>query len=452
MHAFWKEIRLTLILAVPMILGLLGNMSLHLIDAAMVGRVGVVQLAGIAFGGNVVSIFLIMGFGLSHAVPVLVARAYGARQLKQCADVLKHGVVITAVYAIFVGFLFQWRLDLLYLFGQPEEVVRESKGYAAFLAWSLLPTLIYQCFRGYSEALNRPWPPFVILAIAFFLNIFLNWVFIFGNLGAHAMGGAGAGLATLLARAAMMVGMIWLMLQSRRYDVTSAVFRFLTCTWTLFRQCLNLGIPTAFQILFEAGMFTLAGIMMGWLGANALAAHQIAMNLAAMSFMVPLGMSFAVAIRIGHAAGGDDWPAIRRTGFSAFIFCVAFMSLCALMFLSVRHEVPWFFLDRDAVEAPEVVALTASFLAIAALFQMFDGLQVVCMGALRGIADVKMPTVIVFFGYWGIAIPMCYYLGFIREIGGLGIWYGLLIGLALGSIALLTRFCVMVSRGGKPSG
>jgi len=427
-------------------------MSLHLIDAAMVGRVGVVSLAAIAFGGNVVGTFLIVGFGLAHAVPVLVARAYGAGALgalDRCAEVLKHGVVMVAIYSIGVGALFMWGLELLSFFGQPVAVVNACKGYVIFLAWSILPTLIYQCFRGYSEALNRPWPPFVVLAIAFFLNILLNWIFIFGNLGAPAMGAAGAGLATLLARIFMMAGLIGLILKSSTYNVGAAVFRFVTCTRNLFRQCLGLGVPSAFQILFEVGMFNVAGIMMGWLGANALAAHQIAMNTAAMSFMVPLGMSFAVSIRIGHAAGRDDWAAIRRSGFSAFMFSVCFMSLCALVFLAVRHRIPWYFLDRNAVEAPEVVALTASFLVVAALFQVFDGLQVVCMGALRGMADVKIPTVVVFFCYWCIALPTCFYLAFVREIGGIGIWFGLLTGLTVAAFSLLSRFWLSTRRSGE---
>ncbi len=440
MNPYLTEIRKTFALAIPMVMGQLGQMGLHLIDAAMVGQVGVVSLAAIAFGGNIVGIFLIIGYGLASAVSVLVAQAYGGKQYERSGEVLKHGIVITFLYALAVAALMHWNIGFLHYFGQPEDVVETSKLYVIFLVWSLIPTLVYQCLRTYSEALNRPWMPFVILAGGFFLNIFLNWILIFGKLGMPAYGAAGAGLATLLARGFMMFAMAAVVLGSSRYDIGRSLFDFFHCSRKLFSQLLAIGVPTGFQLLFEAGSFTVAAILMGWIGTNSLAAHQIAINIAAMTFMIPLGVSFAVAIRVGQAAGREDRPAIRRIGFSSFLFVIGFMSCTATIIFLTRHQLPWFFLDNNAPEAPEVVFLTAQFLIVASLFQVFDGLQVVSMGALRGIADVKVPTVLVFFGYWVLALPLAYFLAFNVDLQGLGVWLGLMFGLAIASIVLSTRF------------
>ncbi len=440
MKPFWTEIRKTLFLAIPMMIGQLGQMGLHLIDAAMVGRVGVVELAAIAFGGNIVGIFLIIGYGLASSVSVLVAQAYGAKNHSRCGEVLKHGIVITFCYAFTVAAIMHSNLGFLHYFGQPDDVVEACKFYVIFLVWSLIPTLAYQCLRTYSEALNRPWFPFTVLAAGFFLNIFLNWIFIFGKLGMPAYGVAGTGLATLLARTFMMIIMATAVLGSPRYDIGRSLFNIFHCSWRLFSQLLAIGVPTGFQLLFEAGSFTVAAIFMGWIGTNSLAAHQIAVNIAAMTFMIPLGMSFAVAIRVGQAAGREDRPAIRRIGFSSFIFVLGFMSCTAAIIYITRDILPRFFLDNNAPEAPEVVFLTAQFLVVAALFQVFDGLQVASMGALRGIADVKVPTVLAFICYWVFALPLSYGLAFEANLQGVGVWLGLLIGLGIASVVLSSRF------------
>ncbi len=440
MKPFWTEIRKTLALAVPMIMGQLGQMGLHLIDAAMVGQVGVVELAAIAFGGNIVGIFLIIGYGLASSVSVLVAQAYGAKNYRRSGEVLKHGIVITFCFAFAVAALMHANIGFLNYFGQPDDVVATCEPYVIFLVWSLIPTLAYQCLRTYSEALNRPWFPFTVLAAGFFLNIFLNWIFIFGKLGMPAYGVAGAGLATLLARAFMMVVMATAVLGSPRYDIGRSLFNIFRCSRKLFSQLLAIGVPTGFQLLFEAGSFTVAVIFMGWIGTNSLAAHQIAVNIAAMTFMIPLGVSFAVAIRVAQAAGREDRPAIRRIGFSSFIFVIGFMSITAATIFLIRHKLPWFFLDNNAPEAPEVVLLAAQFLVVAALFQVFDGLQVASMGALRGIADVKIPTILVFICYWIFALPLGYYLAFMANLHGVGVWLGLLIGLSIASVVLSSRF------------
>lgn len=432
-----------------MIIGQLGQMGLHLIDAAMVGQVGVMPLAAIAFGGNIVGIFLIIGYGLASAVSVLVAQAYGAKNYKRSGEVLKHGIVITFCYAFVVASVMHLNIGFLNYFGQPEDVVATSELYVVFLVWSLIPTLAYQCLRTYSEALNRPWMPFVVLAGGFFLNIFLNWILIFGKLGLPAYGAAGAGLATLMARGFMMVLMAVVLLRSSRYDIGRSLFNIFHCKWQIFKPLLAIGVPTGFQLLFEAGSFTVAAILMGWIGTNSLAAHQIAINIAAMTFMIPLGTSFAVAIRIGQASGREDKPAIRRIGFTSFFFVIGFMSCTAIIIFLTRNILPWFFLDNNALEAPEVVGLTAQFLVVAALFQVFDGLQVTSMGALRGIRDVKVPTILVFIGYWMIALPLGYYLAFMVNLQGVGVWLGLLIGLSIASVVLSSRFH-FITRADRP--
>ena len=441
MRSYWIEVRRTLGLAGPIIMGQLGQMLMQIIDTVMVGRIGVVPLAGAALGGSIFTVILVFGFGLCAAVHVRVAQAYGAGQKERCATVLRHGVIIAIVYAVICGSGIHAGIDFLGKIGQPPDVVEQTKPYLVLIGWSLVPILTYQCFKNFCEAQNRQWLPFCVLFAGLFLKVILNWIFIFGRFGFPAWGLWGAGLSTMVTRVFMLGLLITVVAYSRRLVILEKVGSIFSFQASFFRQLLGLGVPSASQFLFEAGAFTMVSLMMGWISAQWLAAHQIAVQVAALSFMVPLGMSFAVAIRVGHAVGSEDRAAVRHIGFGAIGFAVCFMSLCALVLYNWRLELPTLFIDN-----PEVIRRASQLLVVAAIFQVFDGVQIVCLGALRGLADVKVPAVMIFCVYWGICIPSGYVFAFILKYQGLGLWFGLLIGLVTASIFLAIRFFLITRR------
>ena len=267
------------------------------------------------------------------------------------------------------------------------------------------------------------------------LNIFLNWVLIFGKLGFPAYGILGAGYATLISRFVIAGGM-WAYLQgSSRYSQYLARLRSIKITRQVISKMLHIGLPTGFQFIFEVGAFGFSAIMIGWMGAKPLAAHQIAINMAAISYMMASGLSAAATIRVGNQLGRKDILTLRNVAFSIFIMVVIFMMSFALLFIVGRFFLPTLYIDDS-----EVIGLASSLLIIAAFFQISDGVQVVGLGALRGLADVKIPTLITFISYWIIALPVAYLLGFTLDMGINGIWWGLLIGLTVAAVSLFIRF------------
>lgn len=441
------EVRRTLTLAFPIIVGHLSQMLMGITDSVMIGRIGAVELAASAFANVLFTVSFITGIGILMSVSVLVARAHGAKQSRDCAEYLRHGIwlgVGLALAGMAMMFGAALRLDH---FGQPAEVVAAVEPYLQLIAFSLVPTLLFQVFRQFSEAVGHPWGPMAILLGGVALNVVLNWVLIYGNLGAPALGLAGAGWATLIARITAAT-VLWLWLRQRsevraEWPARNANPRwFAPISRSHLRAMFGIGIPAAGQLLFEAGAFAAAALMMGWIGTIALAAHQIALNCAACVFMVPLGLSIATSVRIGRAVGENNAAALRPIGFGSLATGVCFAVVFSVIFaLAGKFIVAGFTHDTA------VVALAARLLIVAAIFQVFDGGQAIAAGALRGMADVKIPTVITFTAYWIIALPTGYFLG-VRGIGPLGVWYGLAAGLAFAAVLLARRFYVKTAPAG----
>lgn len=441
------EIRRTLALAFPIIVGHLSQMLMGITDSVMIGRIGAVELAASAFANVLFTVSFITGIGILMSVSVLVARAHGAKQSRDCAEYLRHGIWLGLGLAI-AGMLLMFGAALrLDHFGQPAEVVAAVEPYLQLIAFSLVPTLLFQVFRQFSEAVGHPWGPMAILLGGVALNVVLNWVLIYGHLGAPALGLAGAGWATLIARITAAT-VLWLWLR-RRSEVRAEWPAqknnprwFAPMSRSHLRAMFGIGIPAAGQLLFEAGAFAAAALMMGWIGTIALAAHQIALNCAAFVFMVPLGLSIATSVRIGRAVGENNTTALRPIGFGSLATGVCFAVVFTVIFaLAGKYIVSGF------THEIEVVELAARLLIVAAIFQVFDGGQAIAAGALRGMADVKVPTVITFTAYWIIALPTGYFLG-VRGIGPLGVWYGLAAGLAFAAVLLARRFYVKTAQSG----
>jgi len=430
-----KELRPTLALAFPIVIGQVSQMLMGITDSVMIGRVGKVPLAASAFAHGLWVIGFIIGIGLLMSVSVLVARAHGAGRRRECGEYLRHGMAVAlgvgALGALAMGALTPW-LDR---FGQPAEVVAAVNPYYLLMAVSLVPTMVFQVLRQFSESVGHPWAPMGILLGGVALNVFLNWLLIYGHWGCPALGLEGAGWATLISRS-ISAAVLWWWL-GRKPDVRCewpGRWRG-TLSWPRLREMAGIGVPAAGQLLFEAGAFVSAALMMGWLGTVALAAHQVAISCASFTFMFPLGLALATSIRVGRAVGEGRREALRAIGFGSLAAGVAVTSASALLFILAGRAIASGFTPEA-----EVVDLAARLLAVAALFQLFDGGQVIGAGALRGLADVKVPTILTFIAYWLIALPGGYLLAFKSPLGPVGVWAGLAGGLACAAGLLAWRF------------
>ena len=414
-----------------MIVGQVSQMLIGLSDNAFIGRVGTVPLAAAAFTQSLFGLFYLVSIGLLLPVAVLTARDHGAGNGAGCVTWLRHGKVLAFTVALAAFVLLGALSTQLHRFGQPAEVVAVMKPFFLLIAASLIPVLYFQVQRQYLDALGRPWAGTSIMLVDIGLNALLNWVFIWGHCGAPALGLTGSGLATLIARI-LAVGMIGLWLRRTPSGATSAQPRW---EWSRIREMLSIGVPAAGCLLFEAGAFGTAALMMGWLGATALAAHQIALGCAALAFMCPLGLSMAASIRISRARGEGRSELLRPIGFGALAFSSGIMLVFAAVFMTGGT-----LLARGFTADGAVIDLTAQLLVVAALFQLFDGGQVVASGALRGLTDVKLPTVITFIAYWLVSLPVAYLLAFRYRFGPVGIWIGLASGLFSAAVLLIWRF------------
>jgi MATE family multidrug resistance protein len=427
MQTVLRELRPTLALALPMIMGQVSQMLIGITDAALIGRVGTVELAAAAFAHGIFGTFYVVGLGLLLPVGVLAARDHGAGDAAGCAAWLQHGRAFALVVGVAAFVLLAGVSTQLHRFGQPPEVVAIMRPFFLLNSLSLVPVFYFQVQRQYLDALGRPWVGTTILLADVGLNALLNWMFIWGHLGAPALGLTGSGVATLVART-LAVGIIALWLRGEP-RAAGGLRR------ERFRGMLGIGVPAAGSLLFESGAFAAAALMMGWLGAVPLAAHQVALSCAAFTFMFPLGLSMATSIRISKARGEGRMAALRPIGFGALglssVVMLAFATVFAL-------GGPW--LARGFTPDRTVVELAGRLLVVAAIFQLFDGGQVVSAGALRGLTDVKVPTAITFTAYWVIALPGAYLLAFHTPLGPLGVWTALAAGLACAAVLLGWRF------------
>ena len=435
MKAWTQELRMTAVLAFPMVLNQVSQHLIQVIDAAMIGRVGVVPLAAAAFAGSIFTIPIVFCFGLCITVSVLVSSAYGEDDLKKANHVLRVGLVVSSSVAIVLVVCFLLAADMLSAFGQTEEVTKAAIPYYVLLLWSLVPAIIFACYKNYMEAMSRPWIPLLVTVGMLLSNVFFNWVFIFGKLGAPEMGLVGAGIGTLMARVLSALALVILVASGSQWKFQFFSQDWFRLKWQEIKEFLALGIPSGFQIIFEVSAFVVAAIMMGWISEETLAAHQISINVAALTFMVVLGISFATTIRVGQFLGKKDYHGLRRAGLVGWGFNVVFMTTCMVGLILLRNVIPaWF------VNEAEVIKIASGLLIIAAFFQVFDGIQISMMSSLRGMRDVKVPTFIVMFVYYAVCLPLAYLLAFKMDLKGPGIWIGLATGLGLSAVMLSARF------------
>lgn len=442
-RAWSAEARPTLALALPIMSGMLSHTLIGLVDTLMVGRLGVTPLAAASLVNVLLHPGLVFSVGLLSAVAVLSSQGFGAKRPRECGEALRNGLI--AALAIGVLHAIGWHLFMpfMHVFGQEPAVVEACRTYLLIFAWSIVPALMTHACKQFCEALEKAWVPNAILLGSVALTAGLNWLLIYGHGGAPRLGLEGAGWATLFARLAGLAAMLVYVFSERSLREYLPAGWLRTIEMTQVRALVRIGGPVAMQHLFEVGAFAFAAIMMGWISAEALAAHQIAISCAATTFMLALGIGMSVCIRVGHAWGASDQARVRRIGFVGLSMGATVMSLCALVLMGARYPIV-----RSFVTDPVVIGITVQLFVVAALFQLVDGIQITAISALRGVADVRVPAVVAMMAYWVVAIPVAYLLGFHTRMGPTGVWTGLAFGLGVAAVFLTWRFHHITRRQG----
>jgi multidrug resistance protein, MATE family len=430
-----QHIKTNFFLAYPVMISMLGQVMTGVADSIMIGRTGATPLAASSLANVVFMLLLTFGIGVSYAITPYVAEAEGKHDKTLIVDLLKHGLIINLVTGLILVIIILLTQFSFYHINQPEEVVDLALPYLRIISFSILPFMIFQTFRQFGEGLHSTRMAMVIVIVCNLINILLNYVLIYGKFGFPALGLNGAGWATLIARILMGVLMALYIYYGEKFRSFRAGFAFGNYSSKLISRMLNIGIPAGIQFIFEVSAFGFSAIMMGWLGTTALAAHQIAINLATISYMTTSGLGAAATIRIGSYLGKGDGRSLRTAGFTLMSMALVLMFLWGIAFVILRHELPALYINDSAV-----IGMAAPLLIIAGLFQLSDGMQVVCAGALRGLQDVKIPSLMIFVAYWIIGLPLGYWLGFPLGHGANGIWIGLLIGLTITALAMFFRF------------
>ena len=450
MKQYTREFRYNIRLASPVILGMLGHSFVAFADNIMVGQLGTAELAAVSLGNSFVFIAMSLGIGFSTAITPLVAEAEGAGDALEARGVLQNGLVLCTVLGVALFGLVWLSKPLMYLMDQPEEVVVLAGPYLDLVAFSLIPLIIFQALKQFSEGLSKTRYPMYATILANVINVVLNYLLIFGSFGFPKLGIVGAAIGTLASRVFMVFFMWWIFKQRPFFKAFIENLRFRQVKKQLLRKIADLGFPSALQMFFEVAIFTAAIWMSGVLGKNPQAANQIALNLSSMTFMFGMGLGVAAMIRVGNQKGSGNYPELKRVATSIFLMTIILEIGFAVLFLLGRNILPTVYLDVSDVanqaDNMEVLVIAAELLLVAAFFQISDGIQVVVLGALRGLQDVRIPTLLTFIAYWGIGFPVSFYLGLHTPLRSTGIWIGLLLGLTASSIMLYLRFRFMTQR------
>jgi MATE family multidrug resistance protein len=430
----------TLTLAFPIILGEVAQMSLGIIDTAMVGAVSYKQLAAAALVMSVINIPYVFGIGITISVSQMVSMAHGRRDGKLVSHYLYNGFWLCAISALIISLAIELSKNILFHLDQDPVVARLALPYLQIMGWSVIPMLLFLALKQFTDGLERTKTAMILSLSAIPINAFLNWLLIYGNWGFPRMELVGAGWGTFITRVLIFIVLGLIVLHHhtfRRYvAVRSIVWKL---KWKTIKELLEIGIPSSFQITMEAGAFAISGILIGTIGAVEQAAHQIALSLASLTFMVSMGLSQASSIRTSNTFGRKDWPLISFIGKSTLIMALIYGTFCAVIFILFRHQLSYIFNDDK-----EVVSMAAYLLLFAALFQISDSTQSISAGLLRGIKDVKIPTFFIAIAYWAIGIPVGCLLAFYYKMGAAGIWMGFITGLTFSAAFLTFRFKKMV--------
>ena len=429
---------------------MLGHTFVGFIDNIMVGQLGTAQLAAVSLGNSFIFIAMSIGIGFSTAITPLVAEADAENDAVKAKSAFKHGLFLCTVLGIGLFLLVLLCKPLMYLMDQPEEVVVYAMPYLELVALSLFPLIVFQGFKQFADGLSMTRYPMYATLIGNLINVGLNYILIFGKFGFPELGIVGAAYGTLISRFVMWFYLWWLLRGKEKSRALVSNIKLLVLNNVMIKKILSLGFPSALQMFFEVGIFTAAIWLSGTLGKNPQAANQIALNLSSMTFMVAMGMGVAAMIRVGNQKGFKQFKELRRIAFSIFLLTFFFEIVFAICFLLFRDQFPKLYVDMNDVtnyvDNREVIAIASKLLLAAAFFQISDGIQVVVLGALRGMQDVWIPTLICFISYFVVGLPVSYHLGKASAYGSFGIWLGLLAGLSVAAILLFLRFHYLTNK------
>ncbi len=447
---YTKEFSYNFQLAYPVVLGMLGHTLIAIVDNFMVGQLGSTELAAVSLGNSFLFIGMSLGIGFSTAITPLIAEADAEKDDKKIRTTFHHGLLLCSALGIAVFMMIVLSKPIMGLMHQPKAVVDLAAPYIDWVAFSLIPVIIFQGYKQFADGLSQTKYSMYAIYLANVVHVFFNYVLIYGVWGFPKLGILGAALGTVFSRIMMVVFIHFLLRKNILFKKYFKNFTFKEIKKSILKKIINLGFPSAMQMLFEVTLFTAAIWLAGSLGKNSQAANQIALTLASSTFMVAMGFSVAAMIRVSNAKGAKDHKKMITVARSIFLLTVLVELFFGILFVVFHRYLPHLFLNMSdtsqLLDNTEIIAIASQLFLVAAVFQISDGIQVVVLGALRGLQDVKIPMYITFVAYWIIGFPVSYYLGKYTSLATTGIWIGLLAGLSAAALFLYIRFSWLIRK------
>jgi len=421
--------RKNLALAIPVIFSQIGQVTVNLVDSIMVGHIGTVQLAAASFATSVFLVGMLFGLGITLGLTPLVGQSFNSKNQKNLGSWFKNGILVNLIASILICIAMSSVVLLMDRMGQSKEVVQKAIPFYLIHVSSLIPLMLFFSFKQFFEGIGNTKIAMVITIIINLVNIALNYILIYGKFGFPALGLNGSGFASLISRLLMPVLFVIIILRIPTYRVYLFEAIHSGHEKIKIKRIMSIGFPIGFQMVIEILAFTLGAIMLGWISKESLAGHQIAISMASMTYMISFGLASGTTIRVSHAFGEHDRNELKQAVFASLHMVIAFMLLMGILFVLLRNQLPLLFTTD-----PAVIKVAAGLLVVGAFFQIFDGMQVVLLGALRGMADVRIPMFIAFFSYILVSLPISYLLAFIFNFGYQGVWIGFVFGLSTAAV------------------
>jgi multidrug resistance protein, MATE family len=447
---YTKEFSYNLRLAYPIILGMLGHTLIGIVDNFMVGNLGSTELAAVSLGNSFIFIGLSLGIGFSTAITPLVSEADAEKDDNKIRTIFHHGLLLCTILGIVIFVLIVLSKPIMNLMDQPEAVVKLATPYIDWVAFSLIPVVIFQGYKQFADGLSQTKYSMYAIYLANVVHFFFNYVLIYGVWGFPKLGILGAALGTVISRIMMLVFMHFILRKNAAFKRYFKNFSFKEIKKSILKKIIDLGLPSAMQMLFEVTLFTAAIWLSGSLGKNSQAANQIALTMASTTFMFAMGFSVAAMIRVSNQKGLRDYKKLIVVARSIFLLTIMFETVFGLFFVISHNYLPHLFLNMNdsaqTLDNMEIIIIASKLLLVASVFQISDGIQVVVLGALRGLQDVKVPMYITFVAYWLLGFPVSFYLGRHTSLGATGIWIGLLAGLSSAALFLYIRFAGLTKK------
>jgi MATE family multidrug resistance protein len=441
---YTKEFKYNLQLAYPVVLGMLGHTLIMIVDNIMVGKLGSTELAAVSLANSMIFVALSLGIGFSTAITPIVGEADAEKDTLKIRSAFHNGLFLCVLLGFLLFGLIVLGKPIMELLHQPKEVIVLAKPFLDWVGFSLVPLIIYQGYKQFADGLSMTKYSMYAIVMANILHVIINYCLIYGVWIFPKMGIIGAALGTVISRIAMVVFMHIILSRQEQLKTYFHNFSFSEIKKDTIKKIVNLGVPSAMQMLFEVVLFTAAIWLCGNIGKTSQAANQIALSLASMTFMFAMGLSVVSMIRVSNQKGLNDYKNLVVVARSIFLLVILIETFFAFLFIVLHNMVPSLFLDmensKQLLDNKEVVLIASKLLLVAAVFQISDGIQVVVLGALRGLQDVKIPMYITFVAYWVIGFPISYYLGEYTELKAIGVWIGLLAGLSAAALFLYIRF------------